>query len=60
MQGQETYQVTGEAREEEEEVFSSEDVEMVVEKTGKSGEEVRAALEKSEGDIAEAIIGLKS
>ena len=32
---------------------------MVVEKTGKGEDEVRAALEESEGDIAEAIMELK-
>ena len=59
MQGQESYQVTGEAVEESAEAFSAEDVEMVVEKTGKSEEEVKAALVESDGDIAEAIMGLK-
>jgi len=59
MQGQESYQVTGEAVEESSEAFSDEDVEMVVEKTGKSNEEVKAALAESDGDIAEAIMGLK-
>jgi len=59
MQGQETYQITGEAVEESAESFSDEDVAMVVEKTGKSAEEVKEALEKSDGDIAEAIMGLK-
>jgi len=65
MQGQESYQVTGEAREEgleteDDELFSEEDVSLVVEKTGKSETEVRAALEESDGDIAEAILSLKS
>jgi nascent polypeptide-associated complex subunit alpha len=59
MQGQESYQITGEAREETKEIFSEEDVKMVIEKTGKSEEEVRVALEETEGDIAEAIINLK-
>jgi len=59
MQGQETYQVSGEANKEELESFSSEDVKMVVAQTGKSEDEVVNALEKSEGDIAEAIIELK-
>ena len=59
MQGQVSYQIVGEAVEESTESFSDEDVEMVVEKTKKSEEEVRAALEESGGDIAEAIIGLK-
>ncbi|MEA3248189.1 MAG: nascent polypeptide-associated complex protein [Nanoarchaeota archaeon] len=59
MQGQETYQVSGEAREEELKSFSEEDVAMVVEKTGKGENEVREALGMSEGDIAEAIMKLK-
>lgn len=62
MQGQETYQVSGEARTEESsrETFSSEDVSMVMEKTGKSEDEVKKALESNGGDIALAIIELKS
>ena len=59
MQGQETYQVSGEAVSENVESFSGEDVEMVVSQTGKSEDEVSAALEKSDGVIAEAIIELK-
>lgn len=56
MQGQESWQVTGEAREEEEGI-RDDDVKLVMEKTGKSEEEVRKALEESE-DIAEAIMKL--
>ena len=59
MQGQESFQVSGEAVEESTELFSSEDVAMVVSQSGKSEAEVRAALEKAEGDIAEAIMDLK-
>jgi len=59
MQGQESYQVTGEAVEESAESFSEEDVNMVVEKSGKSEDEVVKALEDADGDIAEAIMGLK-
>ncbi len=59
MQGQESYQITGEAREESKEVFSEEDIKIVMEKTGKSKEEIREALEKSKGDIAKTIIELK-
>jgi nascent polypeptide-associated complex subunit alpha len=59
MQGQESYQVTGEAVEESVESFSAEDVAMVVEQTGKSAEEVKEALENVDGDIAEAIVALK-
>ncbi len=59
MQGQESYQVTGEAVEEETSSFSEEDIEMVMEKTDSDKESVVEALEKSEGDIAEAIMNLK-
>ena len=59
MQGQESYQVTGEASEESVASFSDEDVEMVMDKTGKDKDAVVAALEESEGDIAEAIMALK-
>jgi nascent polypeptide-associated complex subunit alpha len=59
MQGQESFQVTGEAVQESAEAFSDEDVKMVVGQTGKSESKVRAALEESEGDIAEAIMSLK-
>jgi len=77
MQGQETYQVSGEAKsprddsskddpvgpsgepEETEEKFSEEDVAMVVEKTGKSEEEVKNFLDENDGDIALAIVELK-
>jgi len=58
MQGQETYQVSGEAREESTEKFSDEDVKMVIEKTGKGEEEVLEALEGNGGDIAGAIMEL--
>lgn len=58
MQGQESWQITGESREEAKEVgISEDDILMVAEKSGKSKEEARKALEES-GDIAEAIIKL--
>ncbi len=57
MQGQESWQITGEAREEEGGI-KEEDVKLVMEKTGKSDEEAREALEKVGGDIAEAIVSL--
>lgn len=60
MQGQESYQVTGEAVEEKEEIFSEDDVKMVMEKTGKNEDEVKEALEKVNGDIAEAILELSN
>lgn len=56
MQGQESWQIVGDAIEEE--GISDEDVRMVMEKTGKEEEDVRKALEETEGDIAEAIVRL--
>ena len=59
MQGQESWQITGESRVEAKEGFSEEDVKMVMEKTGKSKEEVIGFLKENNGDIALAIIELK-
>lgn len=56
MQGNETWQIMGEAKEEEAGI-SEEDVKLVMEKTGKSEKEARNALEET-GDIAEAVIKL--
>ena len=59
MQGKESWQIAGEAREESrEEQIREEDVSMVAEKTGKSNDEARKALEEAKGDIAEAIMNL--
>src|SRR3990167_6946036 len=52
MQGQESFQITGEAREEEAGV-REEDIKLVMEKTGKNQKEAKKALEESNGDIAE-------
>jgi nascent polypeptide-associated complex subunit alpha len=58
MQGQETWQISGEEREESaEEPIREEDIKLVAEKTGKSKEEARKALEET-GEIAEAIMWL--
>lgn len=56
MQGQESWQITGEAREEEG-GFSAEDVKLVMEKTGRSEEDVKKSLEET-GDLAESIVKL--
>jgi len=56
MQGQVSWQITGDAKEEEEGI-REEDVKLVAEKAGKSEDEARKALEES-GDIAEAIVKL--
>jgi len=58
MQGQESFQVTGEEREEAGELFSEEDIETVMEKTGVKKDVAKKALEKSGGDLAEAILEL--
>ncbi len=57
MQGQETWQITGDAIQEEKEKFSEEDIEMITSQTGASEEEAKAKLEET-GDIAEAILQL--
>ncbi len=58
MQGNESFQITGEIREEEvEEGIKEEDVKLVVEKTGRSEEKVRESLGKT-NDIAESIMEL--
>lgn len=58
MQGREIIQVMGNLEESDREIFTKEDVETVVEKTGASEEEVKKELEKTDGDIAEAIMNL--
>jgi len=60
MQGQESFQITGDAVEVdgEEEGISEEDIVSVIDKTGKSRDVVVKALEEANGDLAEAIISL--
>ena len=67
MQGQETFQISGNIREEtsEEETNLKEneeqlekDIQTIMEKTGKNKEEVALCLEKNEGDIAATILEL--
>jgi len=58
MQGQESWQITGNAKEESNAVeISQDDVNFVMEKTGKSESEVRKVLVETK-DIAEAIVRL--
>tara|TARA_Y100000310_G_scaffold339090_2_gene430664 strand:- start:1159 stop:1485 length:327 start_codon:yes stop_codon:yes gene_type:complete len=59
MQGQETFQITGNIKEESKEKFNDEDVKMVMEKTGKGEEKVRKILDENNGDLAGAIMELK-
>lgn len=58
MQGQESFQITGDIGEESGEVgVSEDDIKTVVEKTGCSEDKAKETLEKT-GDLAEAILEL--
>lgn len=57
-QGQESWQISGDAREEADTGVKESDILLVMEKTGKNKEEAIKALEKANGDIAEAILEL--
>lgn len=56
MQGQESWQISGEAHEESG-GFSEEDIKLVMQQSGKDEETVKKALEET-NDIAEAIVKL--
>ena len=56
MQGQDTFQISGQVETEE---ISEDDIKMVTAKTGADREKAKTALKKSGGDIAEAILALK-
>jgi alpha-NAC-related protein len=59
MQGQTSYQLTGDMRFEEKEIEIPEsDVELVASQTSVTPEAARAALKECKGDIAEAILKL--
>lgn len=63
IQGQEMFQIQGKVRESEAEAaadISQEDVEMVMSQAKVNEAKAIAALEKAKGDIAQAIIDLKS
>jgi len=58
-QGQKTYQIVGTPRiKSKKEEIPKEDIDLVVEQTGKSVEEAKKALKETKGDIAEAIMKL--
>ncbi len=58
-QGQKTYQIVGRPRVvERKEGIPKEDIELIIEQTGKTAEEAEKALEETKGDIAEAIMKL--
>ena len=61
MQGQASFQVSGEVVEQEEDKtpqITQEDIDLVVAQTNCSVEEARAAIEICEGDLAQAIVEL--
>lgn len=57
MQGQQTFQISGDISEQAQGV-SEEDVRLIMEKTGKDFDEAKATLEKNDGDIAQTIVDL--
>ena len=58
-QGQKTYQIAGRPRiVERKDEIPEEDIKLIMEQTGKTAEEAKKALEKTNGDIAEAIMKL--
>jgi len=57
MMGQETIQVLGEITERS--IISEDDIKTVIEQTNVSKEKAKSALEKCDGDLAEAILSLQ-
>jgi alpha-NAC-related protein len=58
MQGQTSFQISGEEKEESEEIgISKEDIETIMEKTGCTEKQAREEMEKTQ-DLAEAIMNL--
>jgi len=57
MQGQESFQISGDIKEEEKGI-REEDIKQVMEKTGKTKKEAEEALKEANGDLAEAILNL--
>ena len=60
VQGKDTFQVSGEAVEQETIEVSEEDIQLVIKQTGCSEDEALDALADSDGDIAGAILKLKN
>ena len=59
MQGQDSFQISGDVSEEElEQDSTGGDIETIMEKTGCSKENAEIALEKANGDLTEAILSL--
>lgn len=60
MQGQETYQVIGEAVLQEGKQYNEEDIKIVIERSGMDREIVIEYLQKNDGDIAATILELQN
>ena len=58
MMGEESFQITGQV--EEVSAISEEDLQTVMQQSSCSKEEAKKALEKSQGDLAQAILSLQS
>ncbi|RLG16216.1 nascent polypeptide-associated complex protein [Candidatus Pacearchaeota archaeon] len=58
MQGQETFQISGDVKESETPIISEEDIKTVMEKTNSSKQQAKQVLEQTKGDLAEAILKL--
>jgi nascent polypeptide-associated complex subunit alpha len=58
MQGQKSFQISGDVRVEQR--ISSDDIKMVMDQANCSEDEAKQALEKCNGDIAEAILSLSN
>ncbi|MEK6903825.1 MAG: nascent polypeptide-associated complex protein [Nanoarchaeota archaeon] len=59
MMGQESFQITGDVEEREQQSFTEDDVKTVAAQASVSEKEAREALEKNNGDLAAAILALK-
>ena len=60
VMGQESLQVTGEIEEEKVEKYNEEDVKTVMQQANCSEKEAKESLEKTDGDLAAAILALKA
>ena len=63
MMGQETWQITGNAREQERSTapeIKEEDVQTVMQQTGKNHDDALAAIQEAGGDLAQAILNLSN
>jgi nascent polypeptide-associated complex subunit alpha len=59
MMGQETFQISGEVIEKSRKPYTEDDVKMVMDQTGCTREFAEAALDDTDGNLAEAILKLK-